>query len=100
MLEITVQTENGERHERPSAVELTALVHRLGGAGDRFVVLQQVPDLPDIFAQVWHEAGGDYAVEHRDGAADRHFAATAGGPEPVAAALVGWARQDAGWDAG
>ncbi|BAU82509.1 hypothetical protein SLA_1571 [Streptomyces laurentii] len=100
MLEIVVKTENWERHVRVSAEELAGLVRRIGGDGDRFLVLQRIPDLPDVFAQIWHETGGDYTVEHRDGAADRHFEARAGEPEAVIAALTGWARQDAGWDAG
>ncbi|MFJ8210462.1 DUF6891 domain-containing protein [Streptomyces sp. NPDC096033] len=100
MLEIVVETENWERHVRVSAEELAALVRRIGDEGDRFLVVQQVPDLPDVFAQVWHKAGGDYTLEYRDGAADRHFQATADGPEAVIAAVTGWARREAGWDAG
>ncbi|WP_406463284.1 hypothetical protein OHB07_18065 [Streptomyces sp. NBC_00111] len=100
MLEIVVRTENSERHVRVSAGELAGLVRRLGEVRDRFVVLQRIPDLPDVFAQVWHEAGGDYTLEHRDGAADRHFQVRVDGPEAVIAALTGWARQEDGWDAG
>ncbi|MCR3752048.1 DUF6891 domain-containing protein [Lentzea californiensis] len=99
MLEIKVETENGERHVRVSVEALAALVRRIGGADDRFLVVQRVPDLPGVFAQVWHETGGDYSVEHRDGGADRHFTATAG-LDGTIAALTGWARQDAGWDSG
>lgn len=100
MLEITVRTEDGRRHVRPTAQELAGLVRRIGGAGDRFLVVQPVPDLPDVFVQVWHEAGGGYTLEHRAGAPDRHVAATLDGPEPVAAAMTAWARRDDGWDAG
>ncbi|RDI17128.1 DUF6891 domain-containing protein [Lentzea flaviverrucosa] len=99
MLEIKVETENGERHVRVSAEALAALVRRIGGEGDRFLVVQRVPDLPGVFAQVWHETGGDYSVEHRDGGADRHFTAAAG-LDGTITALIGWARQDAGWDSG
>ncbi|MEV6710775.1 hypothetical protein AB0M48_01930 [Lentzea sp. NPDC051208] len=99
MLEIVVETETGERHVRVSAETLAGLVRRIGGEGDRFLVLQRVPDLPGVFAQIWHENGGDYSVEHRDGGADRHFTATAGLHGTIAA-LTGWARQDAGWDSG
>lgn len=95
-----MKTENWERHVRVSAEELAGLVRRIGGDGDRFLVVQRIPDLPDVFAQVWHEAGGDYTLEYRDGAPDRHFQAMADGPEAVIAALTGWARQEAGWDGG
>ncbi|MFC8290799.1 DUF6891 domain-containing protein [Streptomyces sp. NPDC057242] len=100
MLDIVVQTENGERHVRVSAGELAGLVRRIGGDEDRFLVVQRIPDLPDVFAQVWHETGGDYTLEHRDGAPDRHFQVMTGGPEAVAAAMTGWARGEAGWDDG
>ncbi|MEU6012009.1 hypothetical protein [Streptomyces sp. NPDC047453] len=100
MLEIVVKTENGERHVRVSAEELAGLVRRIGGDGDRFLVVQRIPDLPDVFAQVWHQAGGDYTVEHRDGAADRHFQAMTDRPEAVIAAMTGWARRETGWDGG
>ncbi|MFI1973276.1 DUF6891 domain-containing protein [Streptomyces cinnamoneus] len=100
MLEIVVNTENWERHVRVSAEELAGLVRRIGGDGERFLVVQRIPDLPDVFAQVWHTAGGDYTLEHRDGAADRHFQAMADTPEAVIAALTGWARQEDGWDTG
>lgn len=100
MLEIVVKTENGERHVRVSAEELAGLVRRIGGDGDRFLVVQRIPDLPDVFAQVWHEAGADYTLERRDGAVDRHFRTTADGPEPVIAAMTGWARQEVRRDQG
>ncbi|MEU8760129.1 hypothetical protein [Streptomyces sp. NPDC048659] len=100
MLEITVQTESEERHVRVSAEELAGLVRRIGGDDDHFLVVQRIPDLPDVFTQVWHEAGGDYTLEYRDGSADRHFQAMADGPEDVIAAMTGWARHEAGWDDG
>lgn len=100
MLAITVQTEGGRRHVRATAAELAGLVRRMGGEGDRFLVVQRVPDLPDVFVQVWHKDGGGYQLEHRDGAHDRHFQVVVDGPEPVIAAMTGWARQADGWDAG
>ncbi|RDG37306.1 DUF6891 domain-containing protein [Streptomyces corynorhini] len=103
MLEITVRTDNKdntERHVRVSTAELAGLVRRIGGKGDRFLVIQRIPDLPDVFSQVWHEAGGDYTVEYRDGTADRHFQALTDSTDAVIAALTGWARQESGWDAG
>ncbi|MFI0264052.1 DUF6891 domain-containing protein [Streptomyces sp. NPDC017056] len=100
MLEVVVETETGERYVRVAAEELTRLIRRIGGDGDRFLVVQRIPDLPDLFVQVWHEAGGDYTLEHRDGSPERHFQATADRPGAVIDALSGWARQQAGWDAG
>ncbi|NJP80859.1 hypothetical protein HCK01_26785 [Streptomyces sp. AA8] len=100
MLEIAVDTETGQRHLRATDRELDGLVRRIGGDGDRFLVVQRGPDLPDGFIQVWHEAGDIYTLEHRDGAPDRHFRATLDAPEPVIAAMTGWARREDGWGAG
>ncbi|MFD8982448.1 DUF6891 domain-containing protein [Streptomyces sp. NPDC059564] len=97
MLEIVVRTENAERHVRVSNEELAVLVRRIGGDGDRFLVVHRIPDLPDVFAQVWHESGGDQTLEYRDGAADRHFQVMVDGVEAVIEALTGWARQGSGW---
>ncbi|WP_062209347.1 hypothetical protein [Streptomyces sp. NBRC 109706] len=100
MLEITVLTENQERHVRPSVDELAALVRRVGGADDRFLVVRRVPDLPEFVIQLWHEAGEDYTLEYRDGGPEQHFGVRLDAAEPVIAAMVGWARQESGWDAG
>ncbi|GAA2403536.1 hypothetical protein GCM10010420_33480 [Streptomyces glaucosporus] len=100
MLEITVRTESGRRYVRPTAEEFAGLFRRIGGRGDNFLVVQRIPDLPEVFAQVWHETGGGYRLEHRDGGPDRHFWATLDGPEPVIAAMTGWARREEGWDVG
>lgn len=100
MLEITVETERGERYVRVSVKELAELVGRIGADGDRFLVVQRPTGLPDMYAQVWHETGAYYSLEHRDGSADRHFETSVEHPDAVLAALVGWARQEPGWDAG
>ncbi|MFD8781107.1 DUF6891 domain-containing protein [Kitasatospora sp. NPDC059599] len=97
MLAITVQTNDGQRLSRPSADELAGLVLRIGAEDDRFLVVERVPDLPDVFVQVWHADGEDYTLEHRDGSAQRHFEVRLDGPDPVAAVMTAWARGDAGW---
>ncbi|MCX3061107.1 DUF6891 domain-containing protein [Streptomyces beihaiensis] len=100
MLEIVVETETGERHVRASAEALAGLIRRIGADRDRFLVLQRLPDLPDVFAQVWHESGGGYTLEHRDGSADRHFQVVLHNSEAVVAALTGWAQHERGWGTG
>ena len=98
-LAIKAETENWQTHTRISAGRLRELVERIGAAGDRFLIVQRIPDLPDVFAQVWHEQGGDYRLEHRSGEA-RFFGTELTDPRRVADLLAGWARQAAGWDAG
>ncbi|MER7760347.1 hypothetical protein [Streptomyces sp. NPDC097619] len=95
MLDILVKTEDAERHLRPTAEELAALTARIGAEGDRWLVLQRVPDLPDEFAQVWHRAGApEWAVEYRDGSADRHFGTIAADAGAAARLLTSWARHE------
>ena len=99
-LAIKVQTENWQTHTRISALRLRELVARIGGAGDRFLIVQRIPDLPDEFAQVWHEEGGDYRLEHRL-SEDEFHGTNLDGVDRVADLLTDWARQaGAGWDAG
>ncbi|GII63204.1 hypothetical protein Skr01_32890 [Sphaerisporangium krabiense] len=50
--------------------------------------------------QVWHEDGGDYVLEHRDGAPDRHSQAILDRPDSVISAMTRWARLDDGWGSG
>ncbi|MER6343713.1 DUF6891 domain-containing protein [Streptomyces sp. NPDC001595] len=98
-LAIRVETENWQTHRRIPAAALRELVERIGGAGDRFLIVQRIPDIPDVFAQVWHEEGGGYRLEHRAGV-DAFFGTDLADRDEVAALLTGWARQAAGWDAG
>ncbi|WP_327699817.1 DUF6891 domain-containing protein [Streptomyces sp. NBC_00459] len=97
MPEIVVETENGERHVRVSAEEWAGLIRRIGRDGYRFMVVHRIPDLPDVFAQLWHEADGDYTLEHRNGAPAQHFQVMVDGCEAVIEAMTGWARQTSGW---
>ncbi|MGW3663832.1 DUF6891 domain-containing protein [Streptomyces sp. NPDC005141] len=98
-LAIKAETENGQKHARISAGRLRELVHRIGGDGDHYVIVQRIPDLPDVFVQVWHEHGGDYQLEHREGR-DRFFGTVLGDRDRVADAMAGWAREEDGWNAG
>ncbi|XUL87660.1 DUF6891 domain-containing protein [Streptomyces galilaeus] len=98
-LDIKVETENRQTYARTSAVRLRELVARIGGARDRFLIVQRIPDLPDVFAQVWHEKGGDYRLEHRL-SEDEFYGTNLTDPVRVAELLTGWAQQTPGWDAG
>ncbi|MXM62853.1 hypothetical protein GR925_05195 [Streptomyces sp. HUCO-GS316] len=98
ILAVKVQTENGETYTRPSVATLRELVNRIGRRGDRFLVVQRIPDVPDDFAQVWHKRRSDYQFEYR--ASREVFLCTVyATADPTVDALVGWARQEEGWDA-
>ncbi|UQX00866.1 hypothetical protein [Streptomyces sp. RerS4] len=99
-ISIRIETERGERHDRPTLAKLSELVERVGGDGDHFVVVSRLPDDPDVFVQVWHETGGDYQLEHRAGAPDRHFQAFVPTAAEVVEVMRRWAARDKGWDLG
>ncbi|MFF1924857.1 DUF6891 domain-containing protein [Streptomyces sp. NPDC058221] len=100
MLEIKVATENQQNHTRVSDRELSALVHRIGGADDHFLVVERIPDIPGEFIQVWHEGGGVYELEHRAGGAATHVRTVVDAPGRVAGLMAAWARREPGWDTG
>ncbi|MFE9660272.1 DUF6891 domain-containing protein [Streptomyces sp. NPDC005955] len=100
-LAVRVRTEDDASLLRPSAARLRHLVERIGGADDHFLVVQRVPDLPDVFLQVWHAEGEEYRVEHRSSRAV--FLGTdlaADERDRVVAAVVGWSLGTDGWDHG
>ncbi|MFJ7072783.1 DUF6891 domain-containing protein [Streptomyces sp. NPDC098781] len=96
---VKVGTEYGETYARPSQQRLREVVRRLGEPGDRWLVMQRIPDVPEVFAQVWHERGGDYRLEYRE-SRERFFGTVVADTEAVADALVGWALQRDGWGEG
>lgn len=100
MLSVKVETENQQTHTRVSERALGDLVHRIGGRGDNFLVVQRIPDIPGTFVQVWHETGAGYTVEHRTGPAVSHVRTEVDDPERVVALMTRWAREEPGWDAG
>ncbi|MFJ5923502.1 DUF6891 domain-containing protein [Kitasatospora sp. NPDC092948] len=99
MLEIAVRDKSGRVGVRVSEDELLDLVQDMGAWQGSFLVLQRVPDLPDTYAQACPENGA-WTVEHRDGSPTRHYGTQVHELERVAELLLGWAREDAGWDAG
>lgn len=103
-LAIKAETEDGHEHARVSAERLRELVCRIGDHADRFLVVQRIPDVPDVFIQVWHQRAddgtdGEYQLEYREGR-DRFFGTVLTDRERVAEAMTGWARRTDGWDTG
>lgn len=98
-LAVKAETEYGEKLTGVGERRLRELVRRLGQSGDRWLAAQRIPDVPDVFAQVWHEEGGDYELEHRAGG-DGLLGTRLTDPDRVADLLTAWARQEEGWDDG
>jgi hypothetical protein len=95
MLPIAVRTEDDEVREGIAAQELEALLRRIGGPGDHYVVATRLPDQEDIFLQVWHEPDEGYAVEFRDGSPEQ-FQCVMTEPGPVVEVFLTWAADGAG----
>ncbi|MFI6943141.1 DUF6891 domain-containing protein [Streptomyces sp. NPDC050418] len=100
MLDIKVNTENVQEFVRISAADLTALVARIGGPGDEFLVCRRIPDLPDEFIQTARTRGEGFALEYCDGSTLHHTDLGDDESDRVAAAIVAWARHEEGWEAG
>ncbi|MFF8269299.1 hypothetical protein ACF059_18180 [Streptomyces sp. NPDC016562] len=100
MLAIRIQTERGESYERPALGTLTELVERIGADRDHFLIVERFVVDPDVYIQVWRDEGEDYQLEHRAGAADRHFQAYLPTAAEVVEVMARWARQEKDWDAG
>ncbi|WP_405505271.1 DUF6891 domain-containing protein [Streptomyces purpurascens] len=99
-LAIKVKTESGQTYARVSARRLRELVERIGGADDHFLVVQRIPDRPNVFIQVAHDPGGPYAFQHCTGSVPHMWVTEVSDPGPVAEVMTRWARQEDGWDAG
>ncbi|MFI6640164.1 DUF6891 domain-containing protein [Streptomyces sp. NPDC050504] len=99
-LDIKVRTEPGDIVLRPTRERFAELVGGIGNRHDRFAVVDRVPALPDVYVQVWYDGGDAYQLEHRDGAADRHYTCDVAELERVTEAMTRWALGEEGWDAG
>ncbi|KDN82987.1 DUF6891 domain-containing protein [Kitasatospora cheerisanensis] len=99
MLDIAVKDQSDEVRVRVSEVELVDLVQDMGAWDGAFLVLQRVPDLPDVYVQTC-PVGGEWTVEHRAGSPTRHYETRVADLERVADLLIRWSRQEADWDAG
>ncbi|MEU3848147.1 hypothetical protein [Streptomyces sp. NPDC029554] len=99
-LPITVRTESGRTDARVPERELRERVERIGGDGDRFLVVQRIPDRPRVFVQTAREQDGTYDLQHRTGSVSPMWVTRVSDPELVAEVMVRWARQEDGWDTG
>ncbi|MGW2407721.1 DUF6891 domain-containing protein [Streptomyces sp. NPDC001739] len=97
MLAISVKTESGADLSRPTAAELAGLLRRIGADGDHFAVVERLPDEDQVYIQTWRDGDGPFAVEHRDGAPERHFTASTADPERAVEVFLDWAGGGQAW---
>ncbi|MGW6708862.1 hypothetical protein ACWGDE_28785 [Streptomyces sp. NPDC054956] len=100
MLAIRVETDHGPSYERPALSLLSDLVGRLGTTGGQFLILERIPNEPDVYLQVWYDGDDDYQLEHRAGSHERHFQAFIPTAAEVVHLMTLWARQEKAWDLG
>ena len=91
--------EADDRPVRPTGAELAAVLARIGADGDRFAIVERdsEPRNSQVFIQAWRWDDGMYELEHREGAAERHFGALLEGPERVTELVLDWIRDGAAW---
>lgn len=95
--QLRAETASGTSYDAPSDTLLFRLLDELG-PGNQYLIVDRL-DAPndEHYMQVYREGDGTFAVEYRDGAADRHFETTVADLRQVRAALTGWASGAPGW---
>ncbi|ADD41673.1 DUF6891 domain-containing protein [Stackebrandtia nassauensis] len=96
---IRVRPQSGPEVLCPSAADLTAMIRRIGGEGDHFLVLERVPYAPREFIQVYRDEDNPFNVEYRDGGAQQYDTEISD-PEDVALVFSVWARREPEWKSG
>jgi uncharacterized protein YfbU (UPF0304 family) len=90
-------TAGGRSYDAPNTALLTRLLAELG-PGNQYLVLDRV-DAPndEHYMQVYREVDGTYAIEYREGAANRHFETVGADLPTTITVLTGWATDAPDW---
>lgn len=92
-------TDQGHVWDDPSEDLLFELLGDVEEGVEQFFIVERLADQSgEIYAQVILSEGGGWLIERRDGAADRHFAATMPDKRAVHVVLTGWAFELPGWE--
>jgi hypothetical protein len=90
--------ESGERWDDPSEDLLFDLLSDIEAGEGSFLIVERAADVNgQTYSQALHLEDGRYAVEHREGSAERHYATTVADFRAAHAVLTGWAFDMAGW---
>lgn len=94
---LRAETACGQSYDAPSDALLFRLLDELG-PGNQYLIVDRL-DVPGggHYMQVYREADGTFAVEYREGAAQRQFEAVTTDLVRVRDALSAWAAGAAGW---
>ncbi|MCO6007433.1 hypothetical protein NE236_20860 [Actinoallomurus purpureus] len=91
--ELRAETARGAAYDAPSGTLLLRLLDELG-PGNQYLIVDR---LAEHYMQVYREIDGTFALEYREGAADRHFEAVAVDLWQVHEVLTAWAADAPGW---
>lgn len=92
-------TEQGHVWDDPSEDLLFELLTDVGEGVEQFFIVERLADPSgETYAQVLLDEDGGWLIERRDGAPDRHFAATIADKRAIHEALTGWAFELPGWE--
>lgn len=95
---VRATAESGAVWDDPSEDLLLDLVGAVERGDELFVVVERLADTDrQTYMQVLRNEDGSYLVEHREGAADRHFQGTTVDWREAHAVLVRWAFERPGW---
>lgn len=95
---LRAKTEDDERWDDPSEDLLFELLLDIDKGFGSFLILEQAADPnAQTYAQVARRDDGSYAVEYREGSADRHYGTTVPDMRTAHKLLAGWAFELAGW---
>ena len=90
--------ENGDTYDDPSEDLLFMLLEDVEAGEGLWVLVERIEDATgQTFAQCVRLTDGSYQIEHRDGAADRHFVTAAAGFRDAHTFLTAWSFDLPGW---
>ncbi len=92
---VGVKAGDGTRLGALTYARLESLIHDLPSS-DPWIVLERAPEL---YVQTLRQDDGTYVLEHRAGAADRHFGTSVPDTPEVITRLWAWLRREPNWDA-
>lgn len=96
-LPIRIESERGDDIVRPGESDLRAMVNRIGGDGDHFLILSPVPFRPRHFMQTYRMPD-HFDLEYRE--EYRQYHADVTDADSVVRAMVAWARGGTDWKSG
>ena len=95
-LDVSLDTEGGPRLPYLTRPILTTVLSHITELRYHWVNLARAPG---VYVQAFRDEDGSWAVEHREGSADKHFVARTPDAALVERLLWSWARGDGAWQA-